>query len=121
MHKPNLKLAAIVAACACLSTPALAQNIDRIRADKTTCSALQERLDQTGAAIIQYPSTRVANYLLYDRYVASAAFCRFGQTVEISSVPTSDNQSCRVYKCVDFEPLFDCDNFRFGSRTLCRD
>ncbi len=122
MRKSFLVLLAAAATAAGL-TPLDAGAITRLRTDQTSCSAVQALVEREGAAILQYPSKRVANYLLYERYVADARQCRFGERLSPETVPAADTQSCRVFLCKEVEPLFDCDDgIGIGSRRLfCRD
>lgn len=116
-----LLLAAAVAFAA--FAPQDAGAITRLRTDQNACAAVQGLVAREGAAILQYPSTRVPNYLLYDRYVSDARQCRFGERLSPETVPAADTPACRVFVCKEIEPLFDCeDGIGIGSRTLfCRD
>ncbi|WP_193174994.1 hypothetical protein [Oricola nitratireducens] len=91
---------AVLAASVLLSVSVPAGAVERIRADENTCAKIQETLQSAGALIIQYPSARVANLLLYDRYVSSCAYCDPGEDVAPATVPASDNPECVVQRCV---------------------
>lgn len=99
-HSAQRFFGAAMAASVLLSVAVPAQAVERIRADENTCAKIQETLQSEGALIIQYPSTRVANLLLYDRYVSSCAYCDPGEDVAAATVPASDNPECVVQRCV---------------------
>lgn len=84
-----------------------AHAIERLRADLTSCAAIQQTLLREGRVILRYPSTRVANYILYSHYVSGTAFCRHGEIAVRRSVRAADTPHCPVFKCEEFEPLFD--------------
>ena len=94
-----------------LSLTAQAGAVTRIRSDLNTCATVQQTLIREGAAVVRYPSTRIANYLLYDRYVSPRTHCPWGERLVEHYVPAKDNRRCAVWKCEEVEPLFD-----FGDR-----
>ncbi|QKV20441.1 hypothetical protein [Oricola thermophila] len=77
-----------------------ASAIERFRSDIYSCASVKETLHALGAAVIQYPSTRVDNYMLYDRYVASRAHCSPDEKVVPATVIASDTETCGVHRCV---------------------
>lgn len=87
-----------------------ANAITRIRADQNTCATVQQTIANQGAAVVRYPSTRVANYILYDRYVSPYSSCPLGQEIVSETVPARDNPKCVVYKCERIEPIFPWDD-----------
>lgn len=90
----------------CLSLLAAeAHAINRYTSTSMTCSKVQATISREGAAIMQYRSPRTG-LPLYDRYVKNRLFCPGGQTTDWASIPTSDQKSCRVYRCEEME-LFD--------------
>jgi len=93
------------------ASPAAA--ISRYNTTGMSCAAVQSAIDREGAAILRYPSTRVRNMTLYDRYVRSDRQCDTGEYAADSSVPTRDAKNCPVYKC---EPRTNdrCSPFSFG-------
>jgi hypothetical protein len=97
--------AAITLLLLALAVPAHA--ITRIRADRNTCATLQETLARQGAAVIRWPSARIANYFLYDRYVGRNYLCPFGEVLTPVTVPAADNPRCVVYRCERPEPIFN--------------
>lgn len=111
-----MRLQAITAlALACgLGSPALA--ISRYNSTQMSCEAVRERVINEGAAILRYPSTRVAGMTLYDRYVTRNAACEQHEYAARSYVPTKDNPRCPVLNCQDYEPRpgrFGKPNLRF--------
>jgi len=87
----------VIVFAALAASPAFA--ISRYDTPSMTCSAVQRTIDQEGAAILRYPSTRVKNMTLYDRYVRNSRQCEFGENAERTTVPTRDRQNCSVYHC----------------------
>lgn len=87
----------MVVVAAFAASPASA--ISRYDTPSMTCAAVQESIDREGAAILRYPSTRVNNMTLYDRYVRNSRQCDFGEKAETTTVPTRDQQNCPVYHC----------------------
>lgn len=83
-----------------------ADAVTRLRADQNSCAAVQATIAREGAVIVQYPSKRVPDLLLYGRYVASRSFCQQGEGAARSTVPTADTPSCRVRLCkrIELEP-----------------
>ncbi len=94
-------LAALILVAA--SPPALA--IERHVSTGMNCAEVQRRVDNAGAAIMRYPSTRVPNLTLYGRYVRNGGFCRRGEAAEEVYIPAADTRSCPVLECktVDFD------------------
>ena len=90
-----------------LSVTGPAFAIERINTPQTSCAAIQSVIQRDGAAILRYPSERVANYTLYDRYVAGDRFCRRDERAEPASVPSADGASCRVLLCEPYEPIIE--------------
>lgn len=88
-----------------LAAPAHA--ITRIRADQNTCATLQRTLDREGVAVIRWPSKRVSNYFLYDRYVGLNYMCPVDEVLTPATVPAADNPRCLVYRCERPEPIFN--------------
>jgi len=74
--------------------------IERFRSDQASCAMVQQALHNLGAAVIQYPSERVDNYMLYDRYVASKAHCEPDERAIPATVMAADNPTCGVHRCV---------------------
>ncbi|GAB4360111.1 MAG: hypothetical protein Kow0026_22220 [Oricola sp.] len=87
-----------------LAVPAGA--ISRIRADLNSCATLQRTLAREGAAVIRWPSRRIANYFLYDRYVGPHYLCPLGEVPVPATVPAADNPRCLVFRCEHVEPRF---------------
>jgi hypothetical protein len=88
-----------------VTVPAFA--IERINTPQTDCAAIQSIIQRDGAAILRYPSERVANYTLYDRYVTGDRFCRRDERAEPASVPSADRARCRVLLCEPYEPIIE--------------
>lgn len=73
--------------------------ISRYDSQNMTCNRVQAVLRSEGAAILSYRSSR--NAPLYDRYVTHGGFCPSTDVTRLASVPTSDNRSCKVLRCVE--------------------
>jgi len=80
------------------STPASA--ISRYQTSAMECSQVRAVLRQEGAAILRWTSQRNRGLPLYGRYVSDGRFCEFGEIATFASVPTRDDRSCQVRKCI---------------------
>ena len=65
-----------------------------------TCKAVQAAVNSSGSAILHYRSKSNAGVTLYSRYVSDASYCDSRTTIAFGSVPTKDNKSCPVKKCI---------------------
>ena len=72
----------------------------RINAANMSCARLQDVLGAQGAAVVNYRSKRTGG-ALYERFVRDRNFCRPGETAKPVSVPTADQASCPVRKCIE--------------------
>lgn len=81
--------------------------VTRIRSDLNTCATVRQTVDKEGSAVVRYPSKRVSNYFLSDRYESPNLRCPWGEKHVAHTVPTKDNPSCVVYNCEVVEPLFE--------------
>jgi len=88
-----------------LAAPAHA--ITRIRADQNSCATLQQTLLRERAAVIRWPSRRIADYFLYDRYVSPHYLCPLGEVAVAVTVPAADDPRCVVHHCERVEPRFN--------------
>ena len=75
-----------------------AQAITRHDTQDLTCNRLQVLVRREGETILRFRSSR--GLLLYDRYVAHAGFCEDGQYAQTGWVPTIDQSSCPVLRCL---------------------
>jgi hypothetical protein len=82
-----------------------AQAINRYVSTSMTCSKVKATISRDGAAIMQHRSPRTG-VTLYDRYVKNRQFCAFGETTELTYIPTSDLPACPVSRCKQIE-FFD--------------
>lgn len=73
--------------------------ISRYNSQSMTCDRVQAAVRSQGAAILSYRSS--SNAPLYDRYVAHGGFCHASDVTRLATVPTSDNRSCKVLRCVE--------------------
>jgi hypothetical protein len=105
---PARRLAIAVSAFALISALAApAHAITRIRADLNSCATLQQTLTREGAAVIRWPSERIAGYFLYDRYVSRHTLCPMGEEVVRTTVPAADDPRCVVHRCERITPRFN--------------
>ncbi|MCD2177227.1 hypothetical protein [Rhizobium sp. C1] len=74
--------------------------ISRYNSTGMRCERIQGILAREKAAIFRYPSKRVANLPLYDRYVRSGAYCGPHQVPEEVTIPSANGQ-CPVLHCID--------------------
>jgi hypothetical protein len=77
-----------------------AMAMSRYDSHRMTCSALHDKIAREGEIVLRYPSHSVSNLMMYDRYVSSSAACVNRGTMSSASVPTSDDPSCKVQRCV---------------------
>ena len=103
-------LAIMTISASLLAQPALA--ISRYNTTQLTCDQVRQRVISEGAAILRYPSTRVKNMTLYDRYVTRTALCDPHEYAERAYVPTKDTARCPVLNCQDYDP--ESRRFNFG-------
>ena len=84
-----------------VSFPALA--INRYNVTSMSCKAVQQTVNQEGAAILRWQSKRVAGLPLYNRYVRNSLYCGPGEYAKSAYVPSRDNPNCRVRECADID------------------
>jgi len=102
--KPSIIRIGTVAAVAMLGATQ-AHAVTRIRADLNSCATVQQTIVRDGSAVVRYPSKKVANYFLYDRYESPRRSCPIGQEHVAHTVPAKDNPRCVVYNCEKVEPI----------------
>ena len=97
----------LLTACLCLMA-AQAHAVSRYDPTRMSCGRVQSTIDRQGAVILRYQSRRTPGLPLYDRYVASGAYCDAGEVRAPAYVPSTDRNSCLVYKCkrVEFDRRF---------------
>lgn len=64
-----------------------------------TCKAVQAAVKSSGSAILRYRS-KTSGAPLYSRFVSDSRSCDSRTTIAFGSVPTADNKSCPVKKCI---------------------
>ncbi|WFU10136.1 hypothetical protein QA646_04505 [Rhizobium sp. CB3090] len=79
------------------ATPALA--ISRYNSMSFTCGQAKAIIDRERAVIMRYPSSRVRNMTLYDRFVSDSNACDTGFYAYQDYMPTKDRADCPVYIC----------------------
>lgn len=104
MKTVQLAAAALALTLACASQ---AGAISRIRADQNSCATLQQTLARENVAVIRWPSARIANYFLYDRYVGPRYRCPLGEELVQTTVPAADDPRCTVHRCERVTPRFN--------------
>lgn len=77
-----------------------ASAISRYQTMRMACDDVQAVLRQEGAAILRWRSQRNSSLPIYGRYVSDRRFCEYGEVTRFASVPTRDDPSCGVRKCV---------------------
>ena len=82
-----------------------ASAISRYDVGTMSCDRVQGIIQSEGAAILRWRSKRTS-MTLYDRFVYSRAYCQASETTDYASVPTADDPTCAVKKCVEIE-FFD--------------
>ncbi|QND44272.1 hypothetical protein HB780_00100 (plasmid) [Rhizobium lusitanum] len=91
-----MKKIIMLAAIAMMSTNAMAGPM--YDSKSLTCSSIHEKIASEGSIVLKYPSSNPAA-LTYNRYVSNSMSCLGQGAITSSSVPTSDNQSCKVKTC----------------------
>lgn len=76
------------------------QAISRYQTMRMSCAQVQSVLRNEGAAILRWQSRNNPSLPLYGRYVSDGRFCQLGEVTDFASVPTADNPSCGVRKCI---------------------
>lgn len=89
----------VAAALAATLTASEADAISRYNSTGMSCERIHGILAREKAAIFRYPSTRVANLPLYDRYVRSEGYCGPHQVAEQVTIPSASGQ-CPVLHCI---------------------
>ena len=79
---------------------------------RMSCDAVQDVVRSDGEAMLRWQSKRIAGLPLYGLYVRDSYFCRAGEVAEFASVPTADDASCTVKKCVLKERMDEFDRPR---------
>lgn len=96
MRVPSIILAAALSLTAILPAHA----IKRYTITNMACEKVQSLVRNDGAAILRYPSKKVAGMTLYDRYVRDSNFCAFPhEYAERAWVPAKDDKTCAVRVC----------------------
>ena len=85
-----------------------ANAISRYYSKKLSCAAIHRILSTEKAAVLRYPSTRIANLTLYDRYVRNESYCFPHQVGEIVKIPSRD-WACTVMHGIQEPDLCDLD------------
>jgi hypothetical protein len=91
------KIMALGLLIASVASPALA--ISRYNSLNFTCGQAQATINRERAVIMRYPSSRVRNMTLYDRFVADSNSCDTGYYAYQDYLPTKDRPDCPVYIC----------------------
>lgn len=106
--KKILLLALLMSAA---TTPALA--ISRYNSMSFTCAEARAVINRERAVIMRYPSSRVRNMTLYDRFVSGSDACDTGYYAYQEYLPTKDRASCPVYTCHPSTDFDDDDTIFF--------
>jgi hypothetical protein len=80
-----------------ISVPAHA--ISRYNTPSLNCDRIQTILKTENAAILRFPSPRIADLTLYDVYVSHERYCDYGEFGKTAYVPARDTRQCRVTEC----------------------
>ncbi len=112
-----VKWVVVAAGVAMFSTQA--QAISRYNSKSLTCHKAHSLIAQKGAVIIRYRSKRNRTLTLYDRFVANASKCAYGERTAIKTVPTSDNNACRLLFCRPSTNGGGRRSFGGGVKELC--
>ncbi len=91
----------MTAALALTVSATAAQAISRHNSTSLSCQRIQSIIQEEGAAIMRYQSTRNPSLRLYDRYVSNGAFCDTEKYPVRATIPAADTNQCIVFRCVD--------------------
>ena len=92
-----MKKIILLAAIGMLASNAMAMS--RHDSQSLTCSSVHEKVAQDGSLVLRYPSHHVKDMMMYSRVVSNSMTC-IGQGAMVStSVPTSDDPSCKIKTC----------------------
>lgn len=95
-----------------------ANAISRYNSNSVTCHQAHKLVAKEGAVIFRYPSNRNPSLTLYNRFVASAGKCAFGEQAALQSIPTADRKSCRMVVCAQRNGRGGGRKPRFGGNVL---
>lgn len=82
-----------------LLTSVPAHAVSRYATPSLTCARIQAIIESEDAVILRYPSRRNSQLTLYDMYASASRFCPDGEVARPATVPTRDNNNCRVRRC----------------------
>lgn len=77
-----------------------ASAISRYQTMRMSCDDVRATLRDEGAAILRWRSKRNPTLPVYGKYVSDGRFCEMGEVATFASVPTADDNSCDVRKCI---------------------
>lgn len=73
--------------------------VPKYTSTRMKCQAVQATVQDHGRVILTYPSQRRNGQMLYDTYVANGRFCRPGEVITMTTVPSADRRNCPVRQC----------------------
>lgn len=76
-----------------------ANAISRYNSMSLTCAQVKAIVSSEGAVIIRYPSKHTRGLTLYNRFVKNARWCQPDEYAARKSIPTADQNSCRLRYC----------------------
>lgn len=90
----------ILAAMALTLVAGEASAVPRYQTMRMYCEDVRAVLQDEGAAILRWQSKRNPGLPLYGRYVSDGRYCELGEVSTFASVPTRDDATCPVRKCI---------------------
>lgn len=72
---------------------------------RMSCDSVHSAIRSHGAVMLRWQSRRVQNLPLFGKYVSSPAYCEVDETTGFASVPSRDDPTCSVLKCVPRETM----------------
>jgi hypothetical protein len=76
------------------------ESVLRLQSASESCDSIQTSINNTGAAVVYYPSERDQSLTLFDKFVSGSSLCKPNENGVQISIATADNPSCSVTKCM---------------------
>ena len=91
-----MKTIIMLAAIGLISTNAMAMSA--YDSKSMTCSTVHEKMAHDGSVVLRYPSHH-PGLMMYSRTVSNSMSCLGQGAMASTSVPTSDDPSCKIKTC----------------------
>lgn len=99
LTSPKMLLAISALAVMTVSTMSTTSVQARVNTNNLTCAQAKSLVRSSGAVVLS------TGRYTYERYVAGAGYCSYGEFIKRASVPTRDRKSCSIgYLCTNENP-----------------